>query len=109
MEGERGGRIHLLSLLFVIYGDAMGVASVAEGGEHGRTSQEVETDGDILWFAACDGAYKPFRAFALGYYVVIACFGCQYAGFVPCGGYRGYETGSFLFAQIASGTVGQHL
>ena len=109
MEGERGGRIHLLSLLFVIYGDAMGVASVAEGGEHGRTSQEVETDGDILWFAACDGAYKPFLTFALGYYVVIACLGSQYAGFVPCGGYRGYETGSFLFAQIASGTVGQHL
>ena len=109
MERELSGWGYLLHLLFVIYGNAMGISSVAEAGECGRLVQKVETDSDVLRLAACDGAYKPFLTFALGYYVVIACFGCQYAGFVPCGGYRGYETGTFLFAQIAGRTVGQHL
>ena len=72
MERELGGWGYLLHLLFVIYGNTMGIAAVAEAGECGRLVQKVETDGDILWLAACDGAYKPFCTFALGYYVVIA-------------------------------------
>ena len=89
MERKLGGCGYLLHLLFVIYGDAMGIAAVTETGECGWLIEEVETDGDILWLAACDGSYKPFRAFAFGHYVVITCLGGQYAGFVPCGGYRG--------------------
>ena len=55
MKRELGGWGYLLHLLFVIYGDAMGIASVAEAGECGRLVQKVETDGDILRLAACDG------------------------------------------------------
>ena len=92
MERELGGWVYLLHLLLVIHGNTMGIAAVAEAGECGRLIEEVETDSDVLRLAACDGTYKPFRTFALGHYVVITCLGSQYASFVPCGGYRGYES-----------------